>query len=82
MPIYDYICLDCQKRFDLFMTYSEYGKKPVTCPNCRSRNGMTTGWPQRVQGTLSKGFRSPEMKTFALQPPHSTMRSGPSVLTS
>ncbi len=38
MPIYDYICLDCQKRFDVFMTYSEYGARPVACPHCTSAN--------------------------------------------
>lgn len=38
MPIYDYYCLNCQKRFDIFMTYAEYGTKTVTCPNCHSRN--------------------------------------------
>lgn len=38
MPTYDFICLDCKKRFDLFMTYSEYGTKPVACPHCRSSN--------------------------------------------
>jgi len=38
MPTYDFICLDCKKRFDLFMTYSEYGTKPVACPHCSSSN--------------------------------------------
>jgi putative FmdB family regulatory protein len=38
MPLYDYFCLNCQKRFDVFMTYAEYGAKPVTCPHCRSKN--------------------------------------------
>ncbi len=38
MPTYDYFCLDCHKRFDLFMTYSEYGTRPVTCSHCGSEN--------------------------------------------
>ena len=38
MPLYDYHCLDCQKRFDVFMSYAEYGKRSVTCPNCKSKN--------------------------------------------
>ena len=38
MPLYDYICLDCHKRFDVFMTFSEYGTRPVTCPHCKSQN--------------------------------------------
>jgi len=38
MPTYDFICLDCGKRFDLFMTYSEYGTKPAACSHCGSQN--------------------------------------------
>ncbi len=38
MPLYDYHCLDCKTRFDIFQSYSEYGKSPVTCPSCKSRN--------------------------------------------
>lgn len=34
MPAYDYRCPDCQNRFSLFMSYTEYGKKKVTCPTC------------------------------------------------
>lgn len=36
MPLYDYICLNCRKRFDIFMSYSEYGTKPVACSHCGS----------------------------------------------
>jgi len=38
MPTYDFTCLDCKKRFDLFMTYSEYGTKPAACSHCGSEN--------------------------------------------
>ena len=38
MPLYDYVCLDCSKRFDVFMTYTEYGTRPVCCSHCGSRN--------------------------------------------
>jgi len=38
MPLYDYICLDCHHRFDVFMTFSEYGTRPVICPHCKSQN--------------------------------------------
>lgn len=38
MPTYDYRCLNCRRRFDVFMSYSEYGTKPVTCPHCQSGN--------------------------------------------
>jgi putative FmdB family regulatory protein len=36
MPTYDFICLNCRKRFDVFLTYKEYGVKPVACSHCGS----------------------------------------------
>lgn len=36
MPNYEYRCLTCRRRFDIFMKYDEYGKKPVVCPRCGS----------------------------------------------
>lgn len=38
MPTYDFTCGDCRKRFDIFLTYKEYGIKPVACPHCGSSN--------------------------------------------
>jgi putative FmdB family regulatory protein len=38
MPTYDFTCLDCQQRFDVTMSYSEYGSKPVHCIHCGSGN--------------------------------------------
>jgi putative FmdB family regulatory protein len=36
MPNYEFRCLDCRKKFEIFMSYAEYGQKPVTCPHCQS----------------------------------------------
>ncbi len=38
MPIYDFDCLNCRKRFDLRLGYSEYGNRPVNCVHCGSTN--------------------------------------------
>ncbi len=38
MPYYPYRCLNCQKRFEVFLSYSEYGTRPVACPFCKSEN--------------------------------------------
>ena len=38
MPTYDFICNSCEKRFDVFMTFSEYGTKLVHCTHCNSEN--------------------------------------------
>jgi len=37
MPLYDYTCLDCHQRFDIFMPFSEYGTRPIACPHCKSQ---------------------------------------------
>lgn len=36
MPYYDFRCLNCKRRFSIFMTYNEYGQSSVSCPNCAS----------------------------------------------
>jgi len=38
MPTYDYVCNNCNQRFDIFLTYAEYGKKTVTCIHCNSKD--------------------------------------------
>jgi putative FmdB family regulatory protein len=38
MPTYDFICNDCAQRFDVYMTYSEYGTRLVVCSKCGSKN--------------------------------------------
>ena len=38
MPTYDFICNKCSQRFDIFLTFSEYGQKTVTCAHCGSKN--------------------------------------------
>jgi putative FmdB family regulatory protein len=38
MPTYPYRCADCRRRFEVFLTYAEYGAKPVACTHCGSHN--------------------------------------------
>jgi predicted nucleic acid-binding Zn ribbon protein len=49
MPTYDFICNNCEKRFDVFMTFNEYdtlasrggrssGEKTIHCEHCKSDN--------------------------------------------
>ncbi|NJC96664.1 MAG: FmdB family transcriptional regulator [Anaerolineales bacterium] len=38
MPTYDFICNNCNQRFDVFLTFAEYGKKAVKCEHCGSKN--------------------------------------------
>ncbi|MFH2040365.1 MAG: FmdB family zinc ribbon protein [Chloroflexota bacterium] len=55
MPLYDYICLDCKQRFDIYLTYAEYGSKPVACSHCRSANVRRR--PPRVRVAKSEQSR-------------------------
>lgn len=36
MPTYEFRCLNCRKRFDLFLTYAQYGSVAIICPHCKS----------------------------------------------
>jgi putative FmdB family regulatory protein len=37
MPVYDYICHDCQKTFELVLTLKEH-ETEAKCPKCGSKN--------------------------------------------
>lgn len=36
MPNYEYRCLKCRRRFEIYLSYQEYGRKIVRCPHCAS----------------------------------------------
>ena len=36
MPAYEYNCIDCKRRFEIFMSYAEYGHKEINCTHCGS----------------------------------------------
>jgi putative FmdB family regulatory protein len=36
MPTYDFTCLSCNERFDVFLTFNEYDKSKVLCTHCGS----------------------------------------------
>jgi putative FmdB family regulatory protein len=38
MPTYDFNCLDCRQRFEVFLTFKEYGVRRVACAHCGSGN--------------------------------------------
>ena len=38
MPTYDFVCSNCSQRFDVFMSFDEYGKRKVKCAHCGSPN--------------------------------------------
>ena len=38
MPVYDYVCKDCQNSFELILTLGEHDKGDIRCPKCDSKN--------------------------------------------
>jgi len=37
MPVYDYICLECNKSFEKVLTLGEHDKESIACPYCGSK---------------------------------------------
>jgi len=37
MPVYDYKCLDCKKKFTLTLSVVEHDKIRMKCPKCGSK---------------------------------------------
>ena len=37
MPVYEYKCEKCDHYFSLEMKISDYTKKKITCPKCKSK---------------------------------------------
>jgi putative FmdB family regulatory protein len=38
MPVYDYICHDCNKSFETVLTLHEHDEEAIRCPHCGSKN--------------------------------------------
>jgi putative FmdB family regulatory protein len=36
MPVYEFRCLSCHRRFDVFAAYKDYDPNQVRCPHCQS----------------------------------------------
>jgi putative FmdB family regulatory protein len=38
MPVYDYVCHDCNKPFKTVLTLKEHDEEKIACPYCGSKN--------------------------------------------
>lgn len=39
MPVYEYVCRDCNREFTVFLSIREYETEPkIKCPKCESDN--------------------------------------------
>jgi putative FmdB family regulatory protein len=48
MPVYNYRCQECRKKFEYRLTYAEYDSFSPVCPACRSKNIQRIIHPVRV----------------------------------
>jgi putative FmdB family regulatory protein len=67
MPTYDFICNDCKQRFEIFLTYSEYGKKPAACSHCGSVNTRRRMTRVRIAKSEETRFDSMESQMGNLE---------------
>ena len=37
MPVYEYSCQKCKKRFEIVQRITDHGTKAVTCPKCKAK---------------------------------------------
>ena len=57
MPMYDYKCLDCKKKFTLTLSVAQHDKMHMKCPKC----GFIFKDPARVKGgKTSRRVLTPE----------------------
>jgi putative FmdB family regulatory protein len=42
MPVYDYKCLDCKKKFTLTLSVAEHDRTRTKCPKLRKQEGRAT----------------------------------------
>lgn len=48
MPTYEYRCIDCNHKFEIFLTYQEYESANVSCPDCGKKHPERIIKPLRV----------------------------------
>jgi putative FmdB family regulatory protein len=52
MPTYEYECKDCNKKFSVVLSVSEYGKAKIACPKCKGKKVR-----QRISAFMTKTSR-------------------------
>jgi putative FmdB family regulatory protein len=62
MPVYEFICTNCNHKFEIYLSYQDYDQKSVACPSC------TDSQPQRIIKPV-RVARSSEERFDALADP-------------
>ncbi len=63
MPLYDYLCDDCQNAFEVKRSFAE-ASQPATCPDCQGEN--TKKLLQRINIGVSTGQSGPAPASIPL----------------
>ena len=58
MPTYDFICNVCQNRFDVFLSFNDYGKAPVYCAHCNSADVRRRMTKVRIAKTQEQRYEA------------------------
>ncbi|MFQ5877709.1 MAG: zinc ribbon domain-containing protein [Acidobacteriota bacterium] len=53
MPIYEFLCLDCKKSFELTRQIERYDPRKVKCPECESKK-VERSWSEVFVETSRK----------------------------
>jgi len=56
MPTYEFRCNNCNHKFEIYLTYREYGNKPIHCPACDHPEPERVIKPVRVTRSGSERF--------------------------
>ncbi len=67
MPTYDFLCNDCKQPFEIYLAYSDYGRKPVTCSRCGSGNTRRRMTRVRIAKSEESRFDSLESEMGNLE---------------
>ncbi len=59
MPVYEFRCIDCRKRFEVRLTYAEYDGYQAKCPHCGS--DRVTRFIRKVRFALGDRSRLAEL---------------------
>ena len=53
MPVYEFVCLDCRKEFEVVKPVGQYDPKRITCPACQGAH-VERQWSQVFVETSRK----------------------------
>jgi putative FmdB family regulatory protein len=56
MPTYEFLCNNCNHKFEIYLTYQEYESKSVSCPSCNNPEPNRLIKPIRVARSGEERF--------------------------